>query len=75
MSLSLHIPCIQFKSLEQATKFKYEREHIISRATDFALSCDSVCYAETWLCEHCPSYVAGFNSDDDIIVSVPLHIN
>lgn len=68
-----NIPYIQFESIEQAEQFKLDHAALISQAADVALACDSVSYVETWLCQNSPSYVAGFDNNDDIVVSVPLY--
>jgi hypothetical protein len=58
-----------FKSLEEADHFKQcEADRLMQLQTE-ALALDGVVHTEIWLCGNCPSFVAGFNSEDAQVVS------
>jgi hypothetical protein len=63
---------MKFASREEALRYKRTHAEHIELALQFACSLESVEYGEVWLNQHTPSYVAGFNSEDDIVVSIPL---
>jgi len=33
---------------------------------------DGAVYAEVWMCQNCPGFVAGFNAEDEMVVCYPL---
>ena len=63
---------ITFNSLYESECFKDSNADLIAEAHAIASSYEGVAYTDTWLCCNCPSHIAGFDKDDEILVSVPL---
>ncbi|AIW22416.1 hypothetical protein F0267_01890 [Vibrio coralliilyticus] len=66
---------ITFNSLAESERFKDTNPALIEEAHSIASSYEGVAYTETWLCCNCPSHIAGFDKDDEILVSVPLLVS
>lgn len=41
-------------------------ELVFARQLKWALD-DGAAYAEVWMCKNCPSFVAGFNDEDEMM--------
>lgn len=58
----------QFETIEQAESWRNANLENLTRLHAETLAIEGVCHAETWLCGACPSFIAGFGDDDQIVV-------
>ena len=69
MSLAAHI---LFTNLNEAEQFKAANALYLDKKSKEIRRLDNVAYTEVWLTKNVPSYIAGFNCDDEIVCEVKL---
>jgi len=65
---------VKFHSLNEAEQFKRDQVALLIKTERQAKKIDNVVYAETWLCGNCPSFIAGCNEEEEIIVCLPIMV-
>lgn len=63
---------MNFDSLSQAKRYERDNADLISMLQKETEAIDGVLYSEVWLNGNPPSFVAGFNNEDEHIVSLKL---
>lgn len=63
---------MKFRSQSEAEAFKANRGDLLEGLHKEVMSFENIEYSEVWLCGHCESFVAGFNSEDQHIVSLKI---
>jgi len=62
-----------FKNIEESEKFKCKNFDKLNNMFIEVSNFDTVNYCEIWLNSKCPSFVAGFNQADEMIVCLPIN--
>lgn len=57
-----------FNSIEEAERFKKDNFEHLNDLTMFVEDIHGVQYSDVWLNRNCPSFVAGFNQHDEMVV-------
>lgn len=63
---------VQFDTLPESEAYAAENAAYIESLLVEVRQMEGVVQAERWLCKNCPSFIAGLNEHDEIIVSLPL---
>ncbi|TNC80868.1 MAG: hypothetical protein C9356_12140 [Oleiphilus sp.] len=64
-----------FHTTEQAIAFSTTNAECLHAMEQEALRCEGVEYADQWLNGACPSFIAGYNGEDEMVVCFPLHLS
>lgn len=63
---------MRFDSVESAERFKEKYAQYLEELCEYALGIEIVAYADIWLNGNMPSFVAGYNSDDVLVVCIRI---
>ena len=63
---------MRFASLDQAQAWRQRSRGLLAELEAIAAAVEGVAYTDTWLCGNAPSYVAGFNAEDEMLVCFPI---
>lgn len=63
---------VTFASSEEAAQFKREHSQALDSLVERVKNMPGVDYADVWLNEYSPSFVAGYDSNDEQIVRIRL---
>jgi hypothetical protein len=66
---------MRFTDYGQASAWRRDNDRLVRALNADVTRISGVSYTEDWLCGRCPSFVAGFNDDDEMIVCVPIRCN
>lgn len=63
---------MRFTDYDQASTWRRNKDCLVQILTAEVERISGVSYTEDWLCGKCPSFIAGFNEDDEMIVCLPF---
>jgi hypothetical protein len=63
---------MRFTDRSQADQWRHRHQNLLMALNMEASAVEGVSYAETWLCGGSPSFVAGFDEDDQMVVCLPI---
>lgn len=63
---------MRFNDYHQASAWRRNNDGMLQAITAEVARVAGVSYTENWLCGECPSFVAGFNDEDTMIVCLPI---
>lgn len=61
-----------FASLTHAEEFKQNNLKLLSELSSEVEKLEGIERSEVWLCGNCPSFIAGYDDNEEQIVSLPI---
>lgn len=62
-----------FNTIQELETFKKTSYHLLEYVQQEVCAIEGVTYSEIWLCVGSPSFICGYNSEDQPILSFPIH--
>ena len=64
---------MKFESIDHAKQFEKQNIEMLNNMLLEVEQIESVQYGDVWLNSKAPSFIAGFNDEDEIIVCIPIN--